>query len=277
MDIFSASPFGSGGAGLRAPGAFRYDWVGMNLLQVWLSILPQIFPAVAFTVAFAVVGWGIRAITAGAAITGTLLTVILCLTAGPAALMPIVTVFALTLLSTRIGRRKKERLGTAERRHGRGAAQILANVGVSAICVTPLLFVQHARFILLAGACAALAEAAGDTVSSELGQAFGGRPRLITTLQPAATGQDGAITAIGTFFSLAAILAVCAACQWSGLLMPHFGLTVLVAAFSGTLLDSLLGATLERPGRLGNNAVNFTSTAFAAALTIALLFARRWM
>ena len=49
---------------------------------------------------------------------------------------------------------------------------------------------------------------------------------------------------------------------------------MLIAAFLGTLLDSLLGATLERPGRLGNNAVNFTSTAFSAALAILVLFLR---
>jgi uncharacterized membrane protein len=46
---------------------------------------------------------------------------------------------------------------------------------------------------------------------------------------------------------------------------------VLSAAFFGTIVDSLLGATLERPGRLGNNAVNFTSTAFSAALAITVL------
>jgi uncharacterized membrane protein len=51
---------------------------------------------------------------------------------------------------------------------------------------------------------------------------------------------------------------------------------VLAAAFLGTIFDSLLGATLERPGRLGNNAVNFTSSAFAGALTIVILFAQHW-
>jgi uncharacterized protein (TIGR00297 family) len=191
-----------------------------------------------------------------------------------------VTVFLLTMITTRIGRRKKERLGvtgsTAERRRGRGALQILANVGVAAICAAPLLLEAHARHILLAGASAALAEAAGDTVSSELGQAFGGSPRLISTWRRAIPGQDGGITLVGTIFSICAMILVCTVCQWSHLLLPQFYRAALVAAFLGTVVDSLLGATLERPGRLGNNGVNFSSTAFSAIFAMGVLFAQGW-
>jgi uncharacterized protein (TIGR00297 family) len=249
----------------------------MNLFQSWQSAIPQLVPAVGLSVAFAFCAWGLRAVTAAAALTGVLLTVVLCVAAGPAALFPILIVFLLTWVTTRIGRRRKERLGTAERRHGRGPLQILANVGVTAICAAPLIFVGHGRHLLLAGASAALAEAAGDTVSSELGQTFGSNPRLITTWRRVSPGQDGGITFIGTFFSLCAIIIVCAACEWSNLLVPQFYWTVLAAAWVGTIVDSLLGATLERPGRLGNNGVNFTSTAFSAALAIAVLFLQRWL
>lgn len=250
--------------------------MGMTFFQSWLAAIPQLLPAVGLTLAFAFCAWGVRAITAGAAFTGVVLTVVLCLAAGPGALFPVFVVFLLTYLTTRIGRRKKERLGTAERRRGRGALQILANVGTSTLCAAPLLGTGHARYILLAGASAALAEAAGDTVSSELGQAFGGTPRLITTFRCVTPGQDGGITAAGTLFSMIAIYLVCAACQGSGLLLPRYFWTVFAAAFFGTIVDSLLGATLERPGRLGNNSVNFTSTAFAAALAIGVLFVQRW-
>jgi uncharacterized protein (TIGR00297 family) len=249
----------------------------MTFFQSWLWAIPQLLPAVGLTVAFAFCAWGLRAITAGAAFTGVVLTVVLCLAAGPGALFPVFVVFLLTYFTTRIGRRKKERLGTGERRRGRGALQILANVGAATLCAAPLLSSGHARHILLAGASAALAEAAGDTVSSELGQAFGGTPRLITTLRRVAPGQDGGITPAGTIFSLVAIYIVCAAGQWSSLLLPRYFWTVFAAAFFGTIVDSLLGATLERPGRLGNNSVNFSSTVFAAALAIAVLFAQRWM
>jgi uncharacterized protein (TIGR00297 family) len=252
----------------------------MNVFQSWQianlqSTILQLVPAVGLSLALAFFAWGLRAVTAAAALAGVVLTVLLCLAAGPAALLPVGAVFLLTVLSTRIGRRKKERLGTAERRHGRGALQILANLSAAVLCAAPLLFLAHPRFVLLAGASAALAEAAGDTVSSELGQAFGQSPRLITTLRRVTPGQDGGITIAGTVFALCAAALVCAVCLWADLLLPQFYWTVLSAAFFGTLLDSLLGATLERPGRLGNNSVNFTSTAFSAALAITVLVFQR--
>jgi len=262
---------------LACPGGIsENDNLGMILIQSWQIAILHLLPAIGLIAVFAFFAWGVRAVTAGAALTGLALTFVLCLAAGPTALIPIVVVFLLTLLTTHIGRRKKERLGTAERRRGRGAQQILANVGAATICAAPLIFSGHARYLLLAGASAALAEAAGDTVSSELGQILGGNPRLITTWRRVAPGQDGGITIAGTFFSICAIVLVCAACQWANLLRPYFYWTVIGAAFLGTILDSILGATLERPGRLGNNSVNFTSTAFSAALAIATLFAKGW-
>jgi uncharacterized protein (TIGR00297 family) len=248
--------------------------LGMTDLPSWHSTLPALLPAIGLPFALALLAWALRAITAAAALTGAFLTFILCLAAGPVALLPVLVVFLLTYYSTRIGRRKKERLGTAERRRGRDALQILANVSVAAICAAPLIVRAHPRYLLFAGASAALAEAAGDTVSSELGQAFGGQPRLITNLRRVATGSDGAITFPGTIFALAAAALVCISCEWAGLLQPDAYWTVLLAAFLGTLLDSLLGATMERPGRLGNNSVNFTSTAFSAAFAMLVLFLR---
>jgi uncharacterized protein (TIGR00297 family) len=249
--------------------------LGMTVFLSWNRANFLLLPALGLPLALALLAWTLRSITAAAALTGALLTAILCLAAGPSALIPVLAVFLLTYFSTRIGRRKKERLGTAERKHGRGAPQILANISAASLCAAPLLFVTHPRYILLAGASAALAEAAGDTVSSELGQAFGGRPRLITTLRPVTPGSDGGITIPGTIFAFAAAAFVCSACQQAGLLLPDCYSTVLLAAFLGTLLDSLLGATLERPERLGNNGVNFTSTTFSAALAMLTLFLRR--
>ena len=248
---------------------------GMIVSLSWPGALLSLLPAIVLPAALAFLAWTLRAVTAVAAFTGGFLALVLYLAAGPNALLPVLAVFLLTYFSTRIGHHKKERLGTAERNRGRGAAQVLANVSVAAICAAPLIFTNHPRYILLAGASAALAEAAGDTVSSELGQAFGGTPRLITNLRRVPAGSDGGITIPGTIFAFLAAAFICLACQSAGLLLPESYWPVLIAGFLGTLLDSLLGATLERPGRLGNNSVNFASTAFSAALTILVLFVRR--
>jgi uncharacterized protein (TIGR00297 family) len=115
---------------------------------------------------------------------------------------------------------------------------------------------------------AALAEATADTVSSEIGQAIGGKPFMLTTLRQVLPGSDGAISLKGTLAGVAAAAIVAA----SG--MPAIGMsaTACVIAFgsgiAGLFFDSLLGATIERRGWINNDLVNFTSTAFAAALAL---------
>ena len=77
----------------------------------------------------AVAVFQLRAATPGAAFTGAAITASLMFSTAmfpykpwQTALMPVVAVFALTYLATRLGRREKERLGTAERRQGRTAS-----------------------------------------------------------------------------------------------------------------------------------------------------------
>ena len=115
------------------------------------------------------------------------------------------------------------------------------------------------------------AEATADTVSSEIGQAFGGKPTLITTFRRTEPGIDGAFTFAGTLAGILAAAVVCATGVWSMHLdRVSFSITI-AAATAGLFFDSLLGATLERGGWIGNDLVNFFSTAFAATLALAAI------
>jgi uncharacterized protein (TIGR00297 family) len=194
----------------------------------------------------------------------------------------VVAVLVLTAAATRLGRARKERQGTAERRRGRAASQVAANLGIAALAANQLVqsFLTDAHWLrhplptpmpLFALALAALAEAAADTVSSELGQVLGGRPRMLTTLRQADPGTDGAVSLIGTLAGVAAAVIVAAAGAWA----LHGGGVMMAVATAGGVFglffDSLLGATLERRGWLNNNMVNFLSTAGAAAFALALM------
>ncbi len=109
-----------------------------------------------------------------------------------------------------------------------------------------------------------MAEAAADTVSSEIGQAVGDVPRLVTNWRPVPAGTDGAITLAGTAAGVGAAIAV----SLTGVVPLGLAPICAAAGILGMFADSVLGATLERRGFLGNNAVNFASTAIAALIAI---------
>ncbi len=198
------------------------------------------------------------------------------------ALMPVLALLVLTSLATRYGRGSKERMGTAEKRHGRVASQVASNLGVTGIlALTPVqIWLIDSRLFWYTGlaptpilipALAALAEAAADTVSSEIGQVVGGTPFMLTTRERAEPGTDGAITLAGTLAGVWAAGVVAGV----GALALDGGVQMLLVCWAsgvfGLFFDSFLGATLESIGLLNNDAVNFLSTASSAAFSLVLL------
>lgn len=233
--------------------------------------------------------WLARSGTSGAAMMGALIAATLMFATTPSpydpfrsALVPVIVLLILTSLATRFGRRHKERLGIAEQRHGRVASQVCANLGVAAlVSQTPVQIFLIDNGLLAAStteplhvfvpALAALAEAAADTVSSEIGQVLGGTPRLITTLRRVEPGTDGGITIAGTLAGIVAAGIVTVPGSWFLDATSSMLAIAWAGGVFGLLFDSLLGATLERWGRLNNDAVNFLSTLSAAAFSLALL------
>ena len=220
----------------------------------------------------------------GAAITASLMfsTTLIPYQPWRTALIPVLAVSLLAYVATRLGRVQKERLGTAEKRQGRAASQVTANLGVAALAsnglVQSLLTDTH-RFVgvtqapmpLFAVTLAALAEAAADTVSSEIGQVLSSRPRMITTMRQVDPGADGAISLAGTLAGMAAagIVAALGTFAMRGD-SPMFWISCAGGVF-GLFFDSLLGATLERLGWVSNDLVNFLSTASASAFALGLM------
>jgi uncharacterized protein (TIGR00297 family) len=118
---------------------------------------------------------------------------------------------------------------------------------------------------------AAFAEAAGDTVSSEIGQWLSQRAYLITTFKPVPAGENGGVSAGGTLAGFIATAIVVAVGFGLGLCGPGGAAIALGAGLAGNVLDSLLGATIERRGLVTNGIVNFAGTSFAGGLALALM------
>jgi uncharacterized protein (TIGR00297 family) len=247
--------------------------------------------AVILSLTFGVLAWVLRAATPAAAVLGSLICLLLSTSVprygdSPAhsGLIPLVLLFALTFAATRLGRAQKKILGLAEPAHGRNAAQVIANLGVAgmiaAIATWPALTLLTSASTSGRPALwptllvAALAEATADTLSSEIGQAFGGTPWLITRMRRVAPGTDGGVSLVGTMAGLAGAALISLAGMAALRLHPAGAIIAFVGGASGLLFDSFLGATVERRGWLGNDLVNFASTLFSVlvALIFSLLF-----
>lgn len=230
----------------------------------------RLWIAAAVTLGFTALARAIRGVTRSGAAAGAVVCFLLYAGAGPGAFVGLVAVFVLAWTSTQWGYSRKHALGTAERRDGRTAMQVLANLGVAAGCSVAYAITGGKMAFLLA-LVAALSEAAADTVSSEIGQAAGSEPRLITTFRKVRAGTNGGVSVAGTLAGAIAAVLVGAVCTLSGLLAPRWLWATASAAVAGMIADSLLGATVERPGWLENNAVNFLSTLMAALLAWSLV------
>jgi uncharacterized protein (TIGR00297 family) len=233
-----------------------------------LSLQHLFWTAAIVTVVFTSLARWVRGVSVSGALAGAAVCFLLYTGAGPGAFVALVSVFALTWISTRFGYRRKEKLGTAEQPDGRTALQVLANLAVAASCAALSALTGKAVFLLAVSA--ALSEAAADTVSSELGQARGVKARLITTWEEVPAGTDGGVSWIGTLAGIIAAAAVSLVCALSGLLpLKWLGISI-AGAVAGMITDSYLGALLERRSLLNNDSVNFLGT-LAAACAASLL------
>lgn len=176
--------------------------------------------------------------------------------------------FILATGATSWQKKKISSLG-AGHQEKRDAYQVLANGGMAALMSLIYLVVPSSipYFVIMA---AALASATADTLSSELGTVYGKSFYNIITFKPDEKGRDGVISIEGTLIGIAGsfIIAVVFAC-YAG--FSRNLLVIVIAGTAGNLLDSVLGATLERNGYLSNNLVNFCNTAFAAFVAWVLL------
>jgi uncharacterized protein (TIGR00297 family) len=139
-----------------------------------------------------------------------------------------------------------------EQRRGRerDAVQVMANGGIAAVMALASSVIRGpTRSLLIAGFGGAVATATADTWATEIGSRSSTRPRSIVTLRPTAPGASGGITVAGLAASAvgAALIAGLASAPFAGAARPasRHAVPIALGGFTGALVDSVLGATVQ--------------------------------
>ena len=230
----------------------------------------RIVLAAAVNLALAVLASGLKWVSRSGAVCGFLLGVPVYLGWGYKSFLMMFTFFLIGSAATKLGYARKRARGVAEKRGGaRSWREALAN-SLAGAFLSLLVITTHHEGAFLIALIAAFAEATGDTVSSEIGQWISDRAYLITTFKPVPAGEDGGISVGGSIAGALASALVVALAFAVGLCGRAGVVITLSAAIAGNLLDSVLGATLERRGLVTNGIVNFAGTSFAGAVALAI-------
>lgn len=215
-----------------------------------------------------------KKLTVLAAFTGAILACSIYFAAAYTGVAMMSIFFILGAAATSWQRHKKQDAATiAENKNGRTAMQVLANAGAAGITAVVILFYPPLTYLMLLAMAAAFASATADTLSSELGMVYGRRFFNIISFKPERCGMDGVISLEGTLIGIlgSSIIAVIYALGYEWNMDFCF---IVIAGTIGNLVDSVLGAVLERKGIIGNNLVNFlnTLTAMLVVLVMEMVF-----
>ena len=169
---------------------------------------------------------------------------------------------------TKLGYARKAALGIAQEKGGaRGWRNAFANGGIPALlALCGILSEGPAQTVFLIAYAAAVATAAADTCSSEIGKAYGKRTFLITTFRPVPAGTEGAVSIEGTLGGLFGSAFIASLGVLTGLFQAEGALIVTLAGFLGALAESVIGTVAEKRGWVENHGLNALNTAIGAAI-----------
>ena len=227
----------------------------------------------------ALAGWMDRYGSLSAVVIGVAITAGL----GLPGLAVMVAFFVIGTAATKLGYRVKAARGIAQEKGGaRGWRNAWANGGVPALlavlggAAAARPGAEDVALLLTVAYAAAVATAAADTCSSEVGKAYGRRTFLITTLRPVAPGTEGAVSLEGTAAGMGGGAIVGAVGAAVGLYAWPLAVIVAVAGLLGSLAESVMGTMAERKGWMGNDLLNAFNTAAGAGIGMGLVWMTGW-
>jgi len=187
-------------------------------------------------------------------------------------------------LVTKVGFEEKTKLGIAEGRGGRrGPENVWGSALTGTLCAAAAAqalqssgpFLGFGSEVWILGYVASLSTKLADTFASEIGKAYGQTTFLITNLKPVPRGTEGAISLEGTLASVVGGLSLAVYAYLVVGLIPTLqsvGIATF-AAFFATMVESLIGATLQEKEGMGwmtNEVVNFLNTLIGAVVAMTM-------
>jgi len=221
---------------------------------------------------------------------GILVGSIFALSGGLAAVITLITFFLIGSFFTKHGYSRKESLGAAEPKGGaRGWKSVLSNLFFPSVAIVLYRLSSNNAYAL--AFVSSISCSLADTLGSEIGLLDKRGPWIITNMRRAQPGSSGAISILGTASSILGSFIIPIEAFQFGILSFNELLISSMIAFSSSLLDSLLGATIQAKylcdGRvvedpsdcseaellsgsrfINNHAVNLISTGFAFLLSL---------
>jgi uncharacterized protein (TIGR00297 family) len=237
-----------------------------------LDPTPALFLALALNFILGFASYRAGAVDDTGLVAGLAIGTVVALTLSLPGFLLLGLMFVLGTGATRWGYARKKAAGLAQEV---GGARSWMNA--TAKCVVPVACGTLALFdpwflspLWKLGFVAALATAAMDTVSSELGPLYGRVTVLPPTLRRVRPGTEGAVSLEGTLLGLIAAAVVTEAGFGLGLIPALLWWVVMVAAFAGTTVESLLGACGLGKTPAASAWLNLVNTAVGAAVAMTI-------
>lgn len=194
---------------------------------------------------------------------------------GPSGFLLVATYFVIGTAATKVKMAQKEAQGVAEKRKGRrGPGSVIGSS--TAGCVCAFLSINgvggHAFSRLWElGFVASFCTKLSDTVSSEIGKAYGKTTYLVTTFKVVPRGTEGAVSVEGTLAGLLASILLAFVGCFLGEIRASEAAICVIASQIANVGESIIGASLqEKEGFrwLNNDAVNVLNISMGSIIAV---------
>lgn len=196
---------------------------------------------------------------------------------GGSGFLLVATYFVIGTAATKLKIAQKEAQGIAEKRKGRrGPASVIGSSAAGCVCALLSLYGgggggEVFRRLCELGFVASFCTKLSDTVSSEVGKAYGKTTYLITNFQVVPRGTEGAVSVEGTVAGLLAAVLLAGAGYFLGEVDLSGAVVAVVASQIANVGESIIGSVFQEKegfGWLNNDVVNVINISVGSILAV---------